>query len=863
MAFPNNPSNGDTFVRYGRTYEYEAALSMWKVKQSGIQLTELSDIDITTTPPVAGDALVWSGTKFEPDNINLLSVYQSELPLSGNVSGQMAYVTDTSRLYIYTGAGWFNVALVNTNPTITVGPDGSYVFATDGTPIVLTLEAQDPEEVPITWSYAVTSGSLGNTATVSQADNVFTITPSTDPIDTGGFSITFTASDGVNLATAVSSFTLLFSVADQYYNNNSILLKSGSTAGLNNTTFVDESTNGFTVTPTGDVHQGSLSPYSPAGWSAYFDGTNDTITVSGAQTVSGTFTFECWIKTTKPATHIMTKYPGSGSNIDMFGTDFSGRLMSAWPKGTADITSTTNVCDGQWHHVAFSRNGNTYILFVDGVIESVENNTENGEQTVTPWVIGQHGQYAAYNYQGYISDLRFVLGTAVYTSNFTPPTEPLTAIPGTVILTCQSNRFIDNSPNNFSLTPSGTMLSAVSPYLPSEKYDPTVHGGSAYFDGSGDYLSVADNASLEVGSGDFTLEGWFYGTAAGGTDNIIVAKCSASYAPYWVSFFGGNSIKFCASSTNSSWDVANNVSFGSPTLNSWNHFAVSRSGTAIRLFLNGVLGATVTTSAALTDHASPFTVGSQFNGANLFTGYISNIRLVKGTAVYTSNFTPPTQSLTAISGTSLLLNMSNAGIYDETAKNNIKVIGNTTTSTTQTKYNDTAMYFDGTGDYLIMDVLTGQFGTGDFTIEYWDYHGSQSTNYSSQVGTLSSGTPAGTWRFGTFTNNAGVTFAYHNGSAYVDVHFGSVLYNDSAWRHFALTRQNGTVRAFVNGVQVGSNQTVTQNFNSSNKVIVGAELVNPTYFNGYIEDLRITNGVARYTTGFTPPTAPLGFNNEE
>jgi hypothetical protein len=168
------------------------------------------------------------------------------------------------------------------------------------------------------------------------------------------------------------------------------------------------------------------------------------------------------------------------------------------------------------------------------------------------------------------------------------------------------------------------------------------------------------------------------------------------------------------------------------------------------------------------------------------------------------------------------------------------------------------MEFDGSGDYLIMpDVSTGQFGTGDFTVEYWDYHGSQSSNFGTQVGTLSSGTPAGTWRFGTFTNNGGVYLAYHNGSTYVDIQFGTTLYNDSTWRHFALTRQNGTVRAFVNGIQVGTNQTVTQNFNSTNRVILGAELFTPTYFNGFIDDLRITKGVARYTANFTPPDAPF------
>lgn len=132
----------------------------------------------------------------------------AELPLSGNNAGDQAYVSQNNRLYLWTGVGWFNIALINTNPTISQGPAASYVFATDGTPIVITLIASDPEGIPITWSYQVTSGALGNTAIISQNNNVFTITPSTNEADSGLFSVTFTASDGVNIATAVSLFEL-------------------------------------------------------------------------------------------------------------------------------------------------------------------------------------------------------------------------------------------------------------------------------------------------------------------------------------------------------------------------------------------------------------------------------------------------------------------------------------------------------------------------------------------------------------------------------------------------------------------------------------------------------------------------------
>ena len=139
----------------------------------------------------------------------------SNFPVSGNNAGDLAFTDSDDSLYIFTGQGWFKIGIINVAPTITSGPDASYFLNKDGTATVITLVAADPEGIPITWSYAVTAGSLtnggGTTATVSQNNNIFTITPSTNSAYAGAFSITFTASDGVNIATAASSFTLSFS----------------------------------------------------------------------------------------------------------------------------------------------------------------------------------------------------------------------------------------------------------------------------------------------------------------------------------------------------------------------------------------------------------------------------------------------------------------------------------------------------------------------------------------------------------------------------------------------------------------------------------------------------------------------------
>ena len=152
------------------------------------------------------------------------SSYASIAALSaatGMSAGDIALVTSSSKVYMYNGSGWFLLAtLSNTSPTAITGVSGGYALATDGTATVVTAVSSDPDGFPLTWSYAVTTGSLtnggGTTATVSQADNVFTITPSTNDSYAGQFSITFSATDGGQSGTvsAVSNFTLSFGWSD-------------------------------------------------------------------------------------------------------------------------------------------------------------------------------------------------------------------------------------------------------------------------------------------------------------------------------------------------------------------------------------------------------------------------------------------------------------------------------------------------------------------------------------------------------------------------------------------------------------------------------------------------------------------------
>jgi hypothetical protein len=131
--------------------------------------------------------------------------------ISSPATGQSVLVTSTNKLYIYNGTGWYLIAEVtNLSPTAITGLNATYDLATDGTATTITLNSTDPEGATLTWSHAVTTGTLGSTATITNVDNVFTITPSTTQADAGSFSVTFSASDGSQAATSVSAFTLTF-----------------------------------------------------------------------------------------------------------------------------------------------------------------------------------------------------------------------------------------------------------------------------------------------------------------------------------------------------------------------------------------------------------------------------------------------------------------------------------------------------------------------------------------------------------------------------------------------------------------------------------------------------------------------------
>ncbi len=206
--------------------------------------------------------------------------------------------------------------------------------------------------------------------------------------------------------------------------------------------------------------------------------------------------------------------------------------------------------------------------------------------------------------------------------------------------------FPDNSPTPKTVTAAGNaQVSTVTPKFGT---------GSALFDGSGDYLSAPNSSDWVFGSAPFTIEAWINTTAnpTGGLFGSIVTRGAGGVGPYsWLlatqDVGGFAKVRFLVSANS---DASSSTSiFSTTTVNTgaWIFVAAVRDGNTLRLFINGVQEATGAFTGAVFDSAAPLGVGAAWYGflsswGNLYTGKIDDLRITKGVARYTANFTPPT-----------------------------------------------------------------------------------------------------------------------------------------------------------------------------------------------------------------------------
>jgi len=633
--------------------------------------------------------------------------------------------------------------------------------------------------------------------------------------------------------------TAIAAAVDEFFNRVTLLLPGDGTNGAQNNTFLDSSTNNFTITRNGNTTQGTFSPFSQTGWSNYFAATSDYLTPaigSGQAFGTGDFTVECWLYTGVSACNIMQ--PSSGTNTWGFLT-FSNQFY--WQFNGGNVFGAGTVPSNTWTHLAVSRVSGTLSGYVNGtrVYNAADSNNYSG--TPTRYIGPSGGGSAPF----FVSNARVVKGTGLYSgATITVPTSPLTSVTNTELLTCNSNRFVDTNTQVAAktITVNGSpSVQPFSPFAPTIPYSAGTNGGSGYFDGTGDYLTAASNAAFGFGTGDATIEAWIYPTTVSGTQVFIDTRVGGAAG---IGFYLSGSTLSVARDA-----VTVMMQGGTVIANAWNHVVWSRIGSTNRLFLNGTETTSATNSTSYP--TAKCEVGAGDGGSQPLTGYMSNVRIVKGSGV--SSVTVPTAPLTNIANTSLLLNFTNAGITDATAKNDLETVGNAQISTTQSKFGGSSMYFDGTGDYLTApwNPMINVGSSTTWTIEFWGYVGASFGTYCPV-----SMNQNGTIRWGLEVGASATNVVFSNAAAVSFTHPSTLSIN--TWFHCALVRDGTTVRLYINGV--ASSTTSTNNLSSvasGTQLFVGRNNVAGFTFdwNGYIDDFRITTGLARYTANFTAPTA--------
>lgn len=645
---------------------------------------------------------------------------------------------------------------------------------------------------------------------------------------------------------------------DTYFKNTVLLLSGDGTNGAQNNTILDSSSNNLTMTRGGALSQGSVSPFSKTGWSLYSPtwGLMYTYQDNSGGWDDGTQSFcvEFWLNHVNSTVDVlMAQYSSSNWQVLIRSNQF------VWVENDVNITVTGTLPTNQWNHYAVSRSGGFLSIYVNGVRQYYAANTFNYSYTNGTRYIGAiTGSFGAVA----MSNLRVVYTDSPYTgfgSTITVPTTPLTSVYGTDLLTCQNNRMRDNSSRGYAFTlanATNPTIQPISPFAPTSAYSSATDGGSLYFNPTNtDFLTVPANTALTLGTGNFTLEFWIYRNTTAST-TVLLDSSTINY------------LGFSITATQLIPSITTNATFPitySIINNSWNHIALVRAGTGTNqttIYVNGTAVGTTTIATDFSASTGTVIIGKSNTNTNYMNGYISNLRLVKGTAVYTGNFTPPTSPLTAISGTSLLLSGTNAGIIDSTTKFNPVTFGDAKISTAVVKYGASSMIFDGTGDYLtVPSSSTLQFGANPFTVEFWMYptnvtgdrgifglHGVGTDHYCGVI--ITSASKLKTWFRQTGLNNF----------------TGTTTITANTWYHVALVRTSDTtgsnLRIYLNGTLEGTGYLLTGDVAFSipaTSAVIGRTYYDSDqqYFIGYLDDLRVTRGLARYTANFTSPTSPF------
>lgn len=695
-----------------------------------------------------------------------------------------------------------------------------------------------------------------------------------------------------------------------YYHKDAIvwLDGNGSSNDLNKlqATFRDKSSSNRTITVNSDSYACQIAPINNR-YNSYGVGPNDgnfsNVTLDYIDTPysssyyisnSTDFTVESWVKSNSNRTQgILNIFDGGLSFGLSAGKPFLGKTNG--PILLSSISAVNGV-DNLWHHLAVSRYNGTLSLFVDGRLSaSTTDTTEFSAGKLR--LFGDFGDPVNI-FDGYLADIRLTNGQALYTSTFTPPTATITntsnggaspsvtpIAPNVVLLYADNPSVNPTSVITYPTLGGNAVLTQApsaefSPFMPEETYNPVTHGGSIYFDGTNDLVSVSERTTeFTFGTGDFNVEFWFYPTnVAANHAPLLTWQDSSDLAD-------GIMIKFATSTKlqvllgNDNTESVTLESEGT-YLNQWSHIAVSRKNNVYRLFVNGNL------------RRSAFFAGLNLSNDNdklkigeACKGYIADVRVVKGQALYVEDFTPSNTSLTltnkgatgpgAVELTTtpnLLIKGIKSGVYDGSANNNILQEGSiftvslADTINADANYTDNALKFNGvfSNNYLVLPASPALDLAGDFWIDFWmNTTKWKRDTISRRILTLGSVSSVSAFHVCLNATGTDKKLQIFSNTNILSSNFD---YADGLWHHVGIGRSGSTLSLYRDGV-LDTSATNTVNYNSgvansSYIGIYGDATPNKGRYDGKLVGLRIINGECVHTSNYSIPTEPATLTSD-
>jgi hypothetical protein len=648
---------------------------------------------------------------------------------------------------------------------------------------------------------------------------------------------------------------------DQYYNSSSLLchFDSINPAGR----FIDSSRNNFAITSSGNVTVDN-NIYKFGGGSAYFDGTGDYLVVptnSALDFGTGDFTVEGWVL---PNSLLSDWFiiSSSGTGGLFFGFSSATTVGFGWGRTSVawDYRVAGSATVGVWQHVAVTRSGTSMRLFVNGVQSGTTQTVSTAYNLgVTSTTIGSQGNL--YYFTGYMDELRITKGVARYTANFTPQTSAFPNSKNQVLTKYVGlvggidDKYVDYGVQKLS----DTSLKLTRLTYPNQ---PIIGSGSLSGSVNRVYVNVLDYTKVSVTSSYSLLSktaSYALNASGGGGSTLrtgslypITASWSrraitASYALNGGTALVNQTMKYISGS---------------------NLYTLSRSVVSpsdVLMSVNGIIQTPTTDytiSASSVTFTESYPSGSKINARYLVTATNSsdvNLANIVLTGTTTGDaYYPQVAALLHFDG------VNGSTTITDNSKNVLTVtsVNGTAISTAQSKFGGASCFFDGTNDLLtIPNNSLFDLSSVDFTIEFW-FNANTLTPSNGGYGHIlgkhnwngSAGAGWGVWQF-----NQTIIFFWPT-SALNSISTGNVITATNTWYHISVVRSGtatNNTKIYINGVQQA--QGTPSSTNSTSVLTIGGTNAtygwdSPYYTAGYIDELRITNGYARYTGNFTPST---------